>query len=257
MTDERFQKLVSEYLDKEISPEGLQSLQQVIAQSPDRLNSFHDAIRLHAAEQALFQDKPAKPLKRVRAGWDNLAREASIRQHFIRNFALGVAVTLALAATYAVIVWPEDAPVSAAVATIPAEELETAKRMRSGHAQLGHYDGTEAVEINLVLSGERDGENFTVTRAFSLLPKTPADAQFLSTYSGESFHINLPETLQISPVLPEMEPMSGLSETQNQDSTNFLSKDAGTPLIPVRFDGSSSFDEATSVLHSISPVRYE
>ncbi len=96
MKDEKFNELVSLYLDHEISPHDLSLLQAELSTGKNRLDAFQSFIRLRAAEQRLFAGlrAAAQTPKRV---WDSVAEEAKC----FRKFRWGALVVLAVAAVSA------------------------------------------------------------------------------------------------------------------------------------------------------------
>lgn len=76
MTNEAFEDLVSLYLDKEITSEQMQVLQQALVDNPERKQLFAEHCRLHQAAQiAARRSSPRTFNKRHKGTWDIASKE--------------------------------------------------------------------------------------------------------------------------------------------------------------------------------------
>lgn len=108
MNDDCFRKLVNAWLDREITPDELARLQSELSGSSERLSAFHQYIRIHEAEKALFGELPSPPLKRTRQPWNPEREEARVRRCFLIGSAAAAAVFALVVSCYIAVAWPDD-----------------------------------------------------------------------------------------------------------------------------------------------------
>ncbi|MGF1453016.1 MAG: hypothetical protein ACFB21_13195 [Opitutales bacterium] len=236
MRDEKFNELVSQYLDHEISPEDLEALQRELAEDRSRLDAFQGFVRLRAAEQALFGDEGNErpSLSRVRQNWDPVDRELCASRRFVRNlglFCLSLALIIALACQWMLFSDDDlDAEELAALSSPvqePANPPEQWVELRNLQ-----QEGTETIVLNLRWPPESEGSAQASVKAANL-----DDAALLRvfTFSAQSGlqELGVSQQAGLAEGLPPMTLRLGFS-------------DNGMPLIEFEEElvGSTSFSEA-------------
>ncbi len=211
MKDDKFQQLVNLYLDKEISPADLHQLQQEIASTPGRLDTFQSYVRLHAAEKALLGDEPDSdcPLQRVRTPWDSLREENGATLRFLTSSASAVFAMLAAFGIYLGWTITNDTKTKPVTGEIPI--LDLPETTQGGIINANSMTGKEVGESRCVVisviqpRNQNDHAEGFVRRRFKVTSYQSTQPEPTAGPQRRMFHVAFPNEAMTSQIIDEQQ----------------------------------------------------
>ncbi len=195
MTEERFQRLVNAYLDREINSRDLEQLKASLATSPERLKTFYAYMRLHSAEAAVFDagEKPA--LQRTRQPWNPLRLEKEARHKLVCSGGLVLALLILSLGFCAGLIWPSPLPVAEQeigyLDALPVPEGEATANSTAVVSSLAWFTQGEQgqLRLNLLMKPETPQQvnasgSAVLARTYELMPLPQTQEQFWQTFEG-------------------------------------------------------------------------